>query len=392
MLRFKRIYFDANQLLEGGWPRGNLELTNVLCFAGELCIPVFIPEPVERELEERWVHEALDKTKEIRARVQGLSKHCRDIVAVNGSVELPNENELRDAYRVQAKALRDKWGISVSPLTTRSLREVFEMSVSRKQPFKSAKDKNFQDTVIYLSIIDHLRSDTEPEAAAFVTRDGVFQKDTIGSLDTEAGVTIVLYQTLKEIADALKTGLAHKVQLRLEQDRVRACEVLTGMLDEIGKHISKTVTFSDRELFTKILAIKGIENTRIGQILLPFEPGPEPFEFYFDVALDLLVEVKVFRFPVLRPASTDDASASSPLLAMAAAWPNPVIEEARKPRVVTMKAIGAIQDGKFRVVELGFAYEKSWFKSVTEETRSRSNLADILNDPLDSTETTPQET
>src|ERR1700693_4114478 len=168
-------------LLDGGWPRGKADLETVLAYAKNLGIPIFIPEPVELELEEGWLRRVKDHQSAIAASVQAINGHCKEIGEPQQAPRFNDLSILRSGYKDRVRVFKERWGMQTSSFTDVSLKEIHEMSVCRKLPSEDKKDrksKHFQDVVIYLSVIDHLRKAHCVTTAAFVARDGIFHDHT----------------------------------------------------------------------------------------------------------------------------------------------------------------------------------------------------------------------
>ncbi len=235
-------------------------------------------------------------------------------------------------------------------MTSRALQEVFEMSVCRKPPFQKDKDRNFQDAVIYLSVVDHIKSLGNNPVSAIVSGDGGFV-DNFKGIDSQNGVQIVPYRTLEDVTAELQTGFEQRIQLEIQKDEADAKAALSTMLDKIRTHVFN-VSFQD-PLLTKILEKKDVDKLRVLKVTLPYPLTEKPFDFSFDVHLVLTAVVE------------DYGAFSGP-------WANELVKSLmgpeaktsdttqpqRFPKDVNVSAKGRRVNGQFFVDELGEAYDK----------------------------------
>jgi hypothetical protein len=313
---------------------------------------VVIPQPVEREREEQWLRDVKDLQASIHKSVTAIDEHCSGFDKIPGPT-LHDIEKLRVFYQTISSRVREEWSINDCPMTSRALREVFEMSVCRKPPFQKDKDRNFQDTVIYLSVVDHIKSLGNNPVSAIVSGDGGFV-DNFKGIDSQNGVRIIPYRTLEDVTAELQTGFEQRIQLDIQKDEADAKAALSTMLDKIRTHVFN-VSFKD-PLLVKILEKKDVEKLRILKVTLPYPLTEKPFDFSFDVRLVLTAIV-------------EDCGAFS------GSWANEFLKSSRGPEVktpdttqpqrflkeVNVSAKGRRVNGQFCVDEFGEAYDKDPF-------------------------------
>ena len=102
------------------------------------------------------------------AQIRGLRRPHRGqlLPAGNyGCVHIGEESVALDAFGglsylrslPTVDGLKQKYGMSTVPFTSRSVTEIFKMAVDRHPPFKESKeDVGFRGAAILLSVVDHL--------------------------------------------------------------------------------------------------------------------------------------------------------------------------------------------------------------------------------------------
>src|SRR6266849_8623401 len=142
---FDCIYLDTEILTSANWPRESTELHNFLFLANLLAVRVFVPEGAEMERRRGWMDDIASEVAKLRTSVKKLSSWRIEL----GSLSEPNADQLVRTYSDMADALKKKWRIETVPLTKREPRELFEMAIHRKPPFKQVGKGvvGFQDTV-----------------------------------------------------------------------------------------------------------------------------------------------------------------------------------------------------------------------------------------------------
>ncbi len=174
---FDALYFDTNALIRGNWPAPTLRLENLLRLTGWMKVSVFLPDAVEREIEQHWLREVRDSAAGLISSAENLHRVTR---RVGGSVEFRIEDEeaLLGRYRKLAVSCCEQFGIIRAPMTTRPLSEFFDIAVRYETPFvseRNKKGKGFQDAVVLASVLEHLKANPQL-SGLLVTDDEVFSK------------------------------------------------------------------------------------------------------------------------------------------------------------------------------------------------------------------------
>jgi hypothetical protein len=216
------------------------------------------------------------------------------------NLDLPDEEAARAQYRSTVQRIKEDWAIDSVPLTGRGVEEVFTMAIRQAPPFKE-EGAGFQDTVIYMSVIDHLRD--HGGAAAYISNDGVFkkQRERIIQIARDAEVHLRLYRTLAEIDAAFQVELGEEIGRALEQDRQRAFEALTARLPQIEEFISNNIEIPKLHPFVgDVVEIESIEILQIEYVLTTYRRGEERANISFQATIRVHVLMDTSPYSAFR--------------------------------------------------------------------------------------------
>jgi len=295
MASFTRIYFDTNVLIAANWPKPSAALERLLSLAQPFKVGIFVPKAVEDELEAHWNRLFDEKYTKAKKSFANLIKHAPESNVNPDDVPVVKKDAALAAYRESVKTLKEEWKIETVPLTVRPTDELFRMAVCDEPPFQKG-DVGFQDTVIYLSVIDHLLRETH-HIAAFISQDGIYSDPRIVDLAKAAGASIELYTKIDEVYQALDNRLEDAIKRAWDLDRKRAEEVLKEKLSEIQDFVADNLELSENELGfgTRIIRPRGLKVQGVRNVQTPFlldrkENEPVRISFEIDIAATLDVE------------------------------------------------------------------------------------------------------
>lgn len=127
---------------------------------------VYLPQPVERELEEQFVRDFVTGVDKTRGQLRGLDQHLERIRYRADQFEFPTVKEVRDRYRAAAVAIRSGLKLNDSPASERPASLFFEMAITKMPPF-DAQGRGTPNAHICMAVIDHARA--RGEVAVLVT-------------------------------------------------------------------------------------------------------------------------------------------------------------------------------------------------------------------------------
>jgi hypothetical protein len=358
---FQRVYFDSNIWIKEGWPQLSSNLESFLHLAERFGVAVFLPEPVEQELEAHWrrkLHEKLDKT---TASIQAVQNLTSEISAKPGTWTPPDLNSLLVAYRERVRLLKDRWKLGQAAQTCRPLSELYLMAIHYESPFKDDREgAGFQDAVIYLSSIDDLKRN-QGQIGAFVSLDREFHDKSIDELAAKAEVRLKVYKSLQEVVDVLVAYLAQDLRRQWEEDRGRAKVALQNMLPAVQQFIDRNFQISDWDLLwldAVTMSVSAVEVSDIAEVQVPFPWDREPGK-RFNISSEIKVRIRAVvkrlgysMFPapkVFKVGEEGRTPESNPYLQ---ATPGPEVEERMTECTINLEAKAVAVDREYQEIQL----------------------------------------
>jgi hypothetical protein len=311
MLAFGNIFFDSEPLVCSKWPNISEELKAVLRLARHFDVRLFLPLATEMELEEHWYRDFLLLSSAVSDSFQKLNRSLRYVDFQVRAPDVPDEALARRQYRAAVERIKEEWGFGTVPLTPRDLGEVFGMAIRRSPPFKE-EGAGFQDTVIYMSVIDHLRE--QGGTAAFISNDAIFkkQRERILQLAEEGGVQLRLYRTVGELEKEFARELGEEIGNAMKQDRNRVTEILKARLPDIADFIFKNIEIPKAHPFVgDLVELERIEVFDVEYVLTHYRNDGEPLNASFHVPIKAHVLLDTSPYAFFRSALTVKAESQS---------------------------------------------------------------------------------
>jgi len=323
------VYFDTNSLLSAGWPADMQSLLRLIGLSHSFQIELFLPEPVQVELEEAWVRGFVDKNQGLSRAEKDLSRHVVAVLAAPSASPPITPEEARARYRERDAFLREKFHIQVSAVTTKPVEAFVAMAARREPPFGS--DAMFRDAVILWSVFEHARSLRSSSTCILITADGALRKPEIADIAEREGLQFFTFGTINELNDELTKSLQAAEQEALEADKARARAALEADRGKIEGFISSRLEISEHDLqtvFGTVDRITRLDLVGFTNVRTPF-PLPEEIETQIAISADLSLRAHVIvrRFPPLpaRILTVGDAEGSGEKMASPLFWtPEPV--------------------------------------------------------------------
>jgi len=390
MERFDLLYFDTQPLIASGWPRLSQASCNVLYVANKLGIKAIVPEPVRIELRSHWRRrytEALGRLEALKrmmvevgvefdARGRVLDTRTRPHPVGTSTiyeVPFPSVDIAMQSYEATTAALLCFHQIQQIRVTPRSVSEVFKMAVDRLPPMRE-EGKGFQDAVVLLSVIDHLKTQTG-KVGAFVSADSIYRdhRDAIVHFAEQDGVRLSLLDTIDDVSSALSQWVQKPELDEWEKDKERAGQALSSLAPLIERFIERNLVRTyDFEAAGRRwrYAIGSLMVARINNIeTTPFAERREGerVRLTFDVLLGYGVS-----FGPYRPGMMDDMpSQVGALDDVAAGWlaeamfgpeagrdlPTPIVE---------VEAVADLRDGRYSDIQFISARLKFRKRTVSQ--------------------------
>jgi hypothetical protein len=299
MLDFKYIYLDSNPLLGAGWPRITEKLQTISELAQIHHLSLFLPVSVEEELEQHWIRDLFEKEKRIKQSVADRNKVSSDIVSDLAAPAFPSRDIVIQSYRDRVGSLKKVLSIQSSPFTSRSLQEIFRMSASRTPPFKD-KDKDFQDVVHVLSVIDHLKT-LPNKHCAFVSEDQIYEPANIEALQRDSGVAIRVFKSFDELEKCLTDELSARIREEWKSESQNMLAKLQPQRAELATFIREHLEIPESELCVGAIRralprraeLVEISDIRTPPFQLRDRPADEPLPISIDAKVEILADVEI---------------------------------------------------------------------------------------------------
>jgi PIN domain len=261
----KRIYLDTEPLVASLWPRVSRELDNLIFVASINNTEVFIPEPVEAELQARFVRDLGGFLQQANRGFDNLSQHVLRAGITSEELGLPNRDEVVNRYRESSHIAKTKYTIKSSPVTSRSTEELFQMAAEGRGPFNWEK-KGFKDAVISLSVIDHMLA--TPITSAFVSRDRAFQDGALERFaETLGAPKLQHFSTTNDLETILLKHVKDVLRKKWREDEEKLRAALKQMLPVLKESLNG-ISFTEYELgiigtVVGAPSVKSLEITKI---------------------------------------------------------------------------------------------------------------------------------
>lgn len=304
VLEFNTLYLDTNVLTESNWPAVSSRLGNLLSLASLCKVAVLIPEPVEKEAEEHWLRQVRSSLASIEGAARDFHRLCRGI---DGAIDitLETEEELFHKYRQVVLSRKEGFGILSCPITSRPLRELFDLATRYVMPFEESRKgkgrgegQGFQDAVILSSILEHVKQNPSI-SGALVSGDSGFSKVEIAEFMPSCADTKCLVSTLEEIVKKLfDTYLDEHIKRPWEEEQQNANKVVEAMVPELNNFVKERVQeiplveINARGYLDTLDSVLGVRSVKPIYVQTPV-PDPEKPDRSVRMAIAITVDLDV---------------------------------------------------------------------------------------------------
>lgn len=213
---------------------------------------IYVPEVVEGELEAQFVRAVNAVYGSLYAGVKELKKLCRDVISVDFSGRRPDDDVLREAFRVRSDELKTQFGITSVPLTTRGLDAFIDMAISRTPPFEEyeiGKNKKgvvgLQDAAILFSVIEHMKTAAEDDRCALISNDDIFHKAETRGVIEKCGAKLQIFKKLSDLFDDLYNHIWEVVRTAWQAEMQQIETSLNAEKDVLAIQIFQLLTASE---------------------------------------------------------------------------------------------------------------------------------------------------
>jgi PIN domain-containing protein len=270
----RAVYLDTNVLMPS-WPFDIPAATKQILHLAELLhITVYVPLPVEAELEAHWQREDL---KSIVEAAKTLERDVSRLASGWKLEQVPEPSLLLNSYRSLREALKTQHRLSTSPFTQMTLNELFCSAVQRDFPFEQ-EGKNFQDAVILHSVLEHNVAQGSMPGAFLSRNKRDFVESSFNRLNDRFRAGVRYFSTETALEEHLLIGLTTVVAELWTQNQESAKTAIEQVFADLEKFlIDKYIKTGDVQL-----RLKGVHDVKTF-LLNKSDVGSIPFSFLVDV-------------------------------------------------------------------------------------------------------------
>lgn len=290
---FNCMYFDTNVLVGYRWPTPAPALYNLFRFGQWWKVTPFIPAPVIDEADAHWTRRVAEGLDGVAAASKKVRKASSPI-ACDVKVTHPTTMELAEQFRAAAKNTISYFGIETVPYTQRTTQEMFAFATRQLSPFaKDSEGKGFQDAVILVSVLDHLRDHPELRGA-LVTDDGDFAKLDYSAYISDFDATRLRVMKFDAVFRQLYRSHFNETRVKPYRRLLEAAEEFVKQrMNDVQNFVECRLTaemirpsFSDT-----VRSVGSIEQIQIRRVDFQF-PEDEPINVELEITIKLLVTAR----------------------------------------------------------------------------------------------------
>ena len=174
-LEFNALYLETEILVRSNWPSETHPLQSVLVLASRWGMRIFLPAPVECQIEARCLRKYEESTSILNGAVKKTSQLLRPL-GRTADVDCLKKEEFCREYRGLVTRIKVALKIEVIPFSSHGVQDFFDLAIHYQLPFEPGQEgKGFQDAVILASVLEHL-SKNKDVSGVLITMDKVFEK------------------------------------------------------------------------------------------------------------------------------------------------------------------------------------------------------------------------
>jgi hypothetical protein len=207
-------------------------------------IQPFIPQAVLDETEAHWVRAIEAKSSGLMSAKKEFERLARPIEC-EVSIAHTEIDELRSRYHAYRKATIEEYGIQVVPYPARPAEFFFQRATKYVAPFeKEGEGKGFQDSVILLSVLEHLQANPQWNGIV-LTKDGGMKQARILDFASDFDPARLRFTTLDDAWDNLyHFHFDQKVVQPWSEERKNALTAARALQPQLTDFLSTNLTES----------------------------------------------------------------------------------------------------------------------------------------------------
>jgi hypothetical protein len=261
------IYFDSSVLRGSGWPAVSHRLRAALVLAAKLKIDAVLLNPVKDELEQHYMREYRD------ALAKEKVSSVLEVLSPGHRVEFPSINDVGAQFNSLVEKTVTETQFTCGKITTRTLREVFQMAIAYEPLFKqSGEGAGFQDTVILLSTIDHAK-ESSVKKCFLVSSDGFINSGGAAEIARKNGIDLEVLDSVEKLLNTLEDMWKSSEKSTWEAANERARLATESILPQIRAYLDRHLEIPERSyrFSGKVLEIKRLLPKRVIRATTPIQ-------------------------------------------------------------------------------------------------------------------------
>lgn len=235
------IFFDANPLIEEGWPKIRGSFEKVISLSAKFGIQLAIPEVFKSEVRKHFEERTFSAISSVERIADSLSHLKRN-------VEVPKLDYFMSEYDKGVESFFKEYNFIIVPLPDVSLERLVNLAIAKHPPF-GEQDKGFRDTVGLLAILEFIQKEGNNKLNYLVSRDSGLLDTKVQELISGYSVNLEVIASLDTLEERLKGYLNYQEKQALEEEERLAKEALISEIPQIEKYLRDryvhTPTYSD---------------------------------------------------------------------------------------------------------------------------------------------------
>ncbi len=288
------IYLDANALLQLPESEENEHAYHAFrALAEKWQAPIYAPDVAVCEWKQRKLLDLRNNARQVRTSWRRLSRFM-----TLGEPPALDDGELSDCVLHALDELLETFGIrAINTPRNVELAEITDMAVRKVRPFEEKGEKGFRDTVILMTLIEHMRTGGLKNAL-LVSGDEVYDHQDVAARLHGHGLAVVRASGFGDAMTRMKDAGQYAAIAALGDWSRRIVEFANSRLNDIWEHIRHTMTIPAKAWYKvdfdepTILRVLDARPLRVSSAMPSIEPEPKNPGFEF-AAISIEVELDV---------------------------------------------------------------------------------------------------
>jgi hypothetical protein len=289
------IYLDANALVGLSGSTNDPNFRALRDKAESWRASIFLPDVAYRE----WKHKRVCT---IQSKLASALRNARELRPFVELADPPELAPMEVEKLVEAQLARElrELGVTVVPTPTHKIEldELLNMAIRKLRPFEEKGEKGFRDTVILMTIADHMQQNGH-ENALLVSGDCVFDHPDIAERLKGYKLRIVRARDFADAAAMMKKAGWFEINQYMAEYSRKVCAFANTRLDALWDAARMTATVDASPLWgagsggpriERVLDARPAKVTNAFEVS-PYGAEPEVAMVILEIELDVIAEV-----------------------------------------------------------------------------------------------------